>query len=39
MEKAELGRIANEIVEREELAANHGRKENWFLSFKLKTAI
>jgi len=38
LEKAELGRIAVEVVEREEVSANHGRKMNWFKDPKLKTA-
>ena len=30
MQKAELTRLATEVVEREELAANHGKKRSFF---------
>ena len=30
MEKAELGRLATEVVEREELASNAGKKLSYF---------
>ena len=38
MEKVEVQRVGAEIAQREELAANHGRRKGFFIQFELKTA-